>query len=238
MHYKFHLPAYKLPLKSLLLFFFLLLLFSSFYASAQRRKDPWATFGGGSNGGLDDSGYALTVSTYYDTPTGDLAPTFNPAIGFSFNVLQYHGAFTFNASIGYHAYNPKLPVFTYDDGAGGTGTIAWQSFPVYSLYTGVVYNAQLGGASRLYGGVNIGVYYTTYAYQSADQFSTSSVDLNEEDLYFAPKLGFAIGVANNITLGVEGRYNLFSPEGSSATNPYVGVVYKSYALGFVLTYKL
>jgi hypothetical protein len=238
MHHTFCLSFYKSRSNCLSFVVLILLVFSSLGASAQRRKDPWNTYGGGSNGSVDESGYALSLSSYYDTPSGDLAPTFNPAIGFSFSVLRFSGSFTFNASIGYHAYNPRQDIFTYDDGSGGTGTIVWQSFPVYSFYTGAVYNLPLGGASRLYGGVNIGVYYTTYAYQSADQFSTSDVDLNEEDLYFAPKVGFAIGVTDNIRLGIEGRYNFFSPEGSSASNPDVGVVYKSYAVGFVLSYKL
>jgi len=238
MHHNFRLSFYKLLSKSLFPAVIILLIFSSLGAHAQRRKDPWNTFGGGSDGSVDESGYALSLSSYYDTPSGDLGATFNPAIGVSFNVLRFSGSFTFNASIGYHVYNPKQDIFVYDDGSGGTGTIVWQPFPVYSFYAGAVYNLPLGGASRLYGGVNIGVYYTTYAFQSADQFSTSDVNLNEEDLYFAPKLGFAIGVADNLRLGIEARYNFFSPEGSSASNPYVGVVYKSYAVGLVLSYKL
>jgi hypothetical protein len=41
-----------------------------------------------------------------------------------------------------------------------------------------------------------------------------------------------------ISLGLEAKYNFFSPSGNSATNPDVGTVYKSYAAGLVLTYKL
>jgi len=235
MHHKLYLSLNGYSLRCLLSIFFISLLLR---ADAQHRKDPWATYGGGGNGSSAESGYAIAVNVDYDAPAGILANTFNPAPAFNIGVLHYLGNFTFNATIGYHVYNPKQAVFTYDDGAGGTGVASYDKYDVIAVYAGAVYNVQLAGTTRFYIGLNWGIYGTHYSYAATDQFSSNSIDLNEEQLYFAPKLGFNFILSGNISLGLEAKYNFFTPEGNSDTNPDVGTYYKSYAAGLMLTYKL
>src|SRR5271166_4971996 len=136
MRHIFYLSTYKLPLKSLLSIFFIFMIFSGFNADAQHRKDPWATFGGGGGGGSSDSGYGISLSADYDSPTGPLGNIFNPAPAIDLGVVRYLGNFTFNATLGYRTYSPKQAVFYYDDGAGGTGTVVYQNYPVFSVYLG------------------------------------------------------------------------------------------------------
>jgi len=239
MHYNFSASLNKYAIKGLLPVLFILLLLSSLNAGAQHRRDPWNHFGGGGNGGgSPDSGYGITFSTSYDAPTGDLANSFKAAPAFNLDVVNYRGKFTFNVGIGYHAYQPKADTLFYDDGAGGVGTIAYKQFPVYAFYAGAAYNIDITDGFRLYVGANFGYYFTHYAYDLADQFSSSSVDLSEEDAYIAPKIGFNAMISSNIGLGVEGKYNFFSPSGNSADDPLVGTLLKSYSIGFVLTVKL
>jgi len=233
MHYISRLSACKFSLKALLAVFFVFLVFSGFRADAQLHKDPWANYGGGSS----DSGYGISLSAEYDAPAADLATTFKPAPALNLGVVRSFGDFTFNATLGYHVYSPKQAVFYYDDGAGGQGTIVYQNYPVYAFYVGAVYNLQLSDAVKLYAGLNWGLYYTHYAYDAEDQFSSNSIDLNEEELYVAPKIGLTYLLGGQISLGIEAKYNFFTPEGNSDTSPDVGTVYKSYAAGVVLTYR-
>jgi hypothetical protein len=225
-------------LKGFLTVLVVLLVLSVLQADAQRRKDPWSHYGGGGGGSSSESGYAMMLNIDYDTPAGTLGNTFNAAPALNLGVLRYLGSFIFNATIGYHAYNPKQAIFSYDDGAGGTGTVVYDKYTVFAIYAGAVYNLKLADGVGLYAGMNWGVYATHYAYNAVDQFSASSANLNEEDLYFAPKLGFNAMLNDRIGLGIEAKYNFFSPSGNSSTNPDAGTIYKSYAAGLVLTYKL
>jgi hypothetical protein len=175
MHNIHYLLLNKPLLKGLLKAFFAILILSVSQADAQRRKDPWSHYGGG--GGSSESGYAITFSADYDAPAGILGNTFTPAPALTIGVVHYLGNFTFNANIGYHVYSPKQAIFSYDDGAGGTGTVVYDKYPVFAVYTGVVYNLQLADGVGIYAGVNSGIYATHYAYNAVDQFSTNSVDL-------------------------------------------------------------
>jgi hypothetical protein len=238
MRLKFYLLSLKQQLKYPWLILLIYFLFSSLQVNAQLHKDPWLHYGGGSNGGSTDSGYGITFSAEYDTPLGGLGTSFKPAPAFDLNLINYRGAFTVNLGIGYHSYNPRADTIYYDDGAGGTGTIAYQSFPVYSIYTGAAYNIDVSSGFRIYVGANLGACFTRYAYQADDQFSSTSATFNEENAYIAPKLGFNVMISSSVGLGVEGKYNFFSATGSSEDDPLVGTVLKSYAVGFVLTCKL
>jgi hypothetical protein len=238
MRHKFYPSSFKYPSQASLAVSFVLLLLCCFTANAQHRHDPWAHYGGGGGGGgSDDSGYGITLNVDYDTPTGVLGPSFKSAPAFNIGVVHYLGSFTFNATLGYHSYSPKQAIFSYDDGAGSTGTIAYQPYSVFAVYVGAVYNLPLTDGVKLYAGLNWGIYATHYQFDQEDQFFSNSADLTEEDLYFAPKLGFNFSINDSMTLGIEGKYNFFTPEGSTDTNPDVGTVYKSYAAGVVLTYK-
>jgi hypothetical protein len=228
---------YKFPLKSLLTIFFVLLMCSGFQADAQLHKDPWLNYGGGGSGSSPDAGYGMSLNAEYDAPTGSLGNTFSPAPSFTLNVLKYFNGFTFNASVGFHSYSPKQPIFYYSDGAGGTATVVYDNFPVYSFYVGAVYNVQLANALRFYAGFNMGAYYARYSYTASGEFGGNFENLIDDYLYVAPKLGFNYMISDQFGLGLEAKYNFFTPEGSKDDNPLVGTFFKSYAGGLVLTYK-
>jgi hypothetical protein len=213
-----------------------LLMLLALPADAQHRKDAWASYGGG--GGGNESGYALTLNADYDMPTDILANTYKAAPAVTVGVVRYLGSFMFNANIGYHAYSPKMAVFTFDDGVGDTGTATYSNFSVLSVYAGAAFNLQINDAVGIYAGINWGLYATHYSFNQIDAFSMNSADITEQNLYFAPKLGFNYMLTDKIGLGFEAKYNFFSPEGSSDTTPDAGTVYRTYAAGLVLTYKL
>jgi hypothetical protein len=216
----------------------ILMLFVSagFNADAQKHNDPWLGYGGG--GYTYDSGYAISLNVDYDSPAGGIGQIFKPAPAFNLSVLHYVNNFTFNATLGYRVHDPKQPVFYFNDGMDGVGTSVWGSFPIYALYAGGAWNAQLGGGSKLYFGLNIGIYYTNYNNFQQDQFGTYSLNEWDEQFYFAPKIGASFKVAGDLEAGAEVKCNFFTPSGNNAFDPYVGVLNRSYAAGITLTYRL
>src|SRR5580658_6606772 len=80
---------------------------------APKRSNGGLTYGGnsggsGGSGGGFGSTWAISLSGGYDVPTGDLGTTFKAAPTFSFSVLRNYGDFTFNTTIGYVSYKPKM----------------------------------------------------------------------------------------------------------------------------------
>jgi len=216
-----------------------LVIFSIGNANAQHRRDPWAHYGGGGGGGtVTYEGYAIAVSTDYDVPLGDLGTIYKGAPAFNLNLLTYRGDFTFNAGLGYHSYQPKSDSLIYDDGSGGYGSVSYKPFSVVSIYAGAAYNLQVDEGLRFYLGANIGAYYTHFSFESSDQFGGASADISEQEVYLAPKFGFHWMLNSNVGVGLEAKYNLFSPSGNSQDNARVGIVYKSYAVGATLIFKL
>jgi len=225
--------------KGLLPVVIMLLMFWSYDAGAQYHRDPWNHYGGGGGSGtVTYEGYAIVVSTDYDVPLGDLGTIYKGAPSFNLNVTNYWNDFTFNAGIGYHVYKPKADSLFYDDGAGGVGSVSYETFPVFSIYGGAAYNLQIEQGLRFYLGANLGAYYIRLGFQSNDQFGNSSSEINEQEVYIAPKFGFNIMFNNSVGVNLEGKYNFFSPSGNSQDNPRVGIVYKSYAVGLGLVIKL
>lgn len=207
-----------------------LLLIFCFNAKAQRRRDPWLQYGGG----YTEAGFALSLSTAYDSPLGGFAGTFKPAPAVNLNALYYLDNFVADVGVGYRSYSPKQAVFYYDDGAG---SITWDSFPVYSVYLGGAYNIQVNNLFNAYAGADFGVCFTDYSYHSVDQFTDITAVIYAENLSVSPKVGANFLVNTHVGIGIEGKFNIFTPTGSSDTDPFVGTVYKTYALGVLATYR-
>lgn len=220
--------------KTFVTVFTVFLIFSCTTANAQRRHDPWNNYGGGGNGNGSD--YAIVLGIDYDAPAAPLNNTYSPAPSFTLGVIRNLGDFTLNATLGYRAYSPKEAAFTFDDGDGETGSSIYSKFQVFAFYTGVVYNVQLGNSSKFYAGFNIGAYYTSYSYNEQDPNGTNSFNAIEEQAYIAPKIGLTFSMTQQLALGIEAKYNIFSPVGDSFTNPDAGTVFKSYSLGVTLAY--
>lgn len=237
MHYTSKVQVHKFPAKLLPLFFFICAVLPAFKAEAQHRHDAWATYGGGWSGG-SDAEYGISVGAGYDVPSGDLSQTYKAAPAFDLNVVRYVGNFTFNTGLGYHAYKAKQPSFAYDDGMGDTTTASYGNYTVVSIYAGAAYNVIFGEGSRLYFGLNMGTYFTHYSFNITSQSYSDDENVGYENLYLAPKIGLEFPLSGKISLGLEAKYNFFTPAGNTNDDPNVGHVYKTYAAGAALIFKL
>jgi len=193
--------------------------------------------------GSYDSRYGISVGTDYDAPVGNFSYTFKPAMNYNLSFLMTSGSLTGSVNFGYHNYKAKQDTFYYqviytEDGRDHLdyGSVHYENFPVYSIYLGLVYNLELSEQLKVYAGANLGAYYTHFVFQARDVQGGSNTDLHERDLYIAPRLGFTYSLANNIGIGIEGKYNLFAPTGDSRYSDRVGTLYNSYSAGVRLTY--
>lgn len=184
-----------------------------------------------------DSEYGVSIGADYDAPVGNLSYTFKPAINYNLSVLRHYDDFTMNLTLGYHAYKAKQDTFYYQVTATDYGTVTYKPFTVYSIYVGLSYDLPVNDQLKVYGGINLGAYYVHFAFHSFDLFVDDNENLNEEELYLAPKIGFTYMVNDNVGIGLEGKYNLFAPTGDSQYNSRVGTLYNSYAAGIRLTYN-
>lgn len=191
----------------------------------------------GAQNRMGDDGYALALSTGYDTPVGNLAYTFKPAQTYEFTGMQYKSGFTASFTLGYHAYKPKQDTFYYAIDSKNYGTTVYQNFTITTFYLGTAYNLKLSDDLTAYGGINFGIWYSHMVYDAVGIAYGSDADLHEECLYFAPKAGINYLIGDHLAIGLEGKYNSFAPTGEKAYNDLVGTIYSSYAATFFLTYN-
>jgi hypothetical protein len=206
--------------------------------NAQSRYNPSLSYGG--DGASYDWG--ISLSGGYDAPTGDLATTYKWAPDFAVSVLHNYGDFTFNATIGYVSYKPKLDTFYYDNTDPGAGYVKYSNFRALQFYVGAAYNIALTEQAKLYVGVNLGSYYTHFSFNANDGLGDEYVgDETVGQSYIAPKLGFNFLLNDNVTLGLEAKYNflLSSSSGTGDTYDYgyTTSVSKTYSGNIVLTYN-
>lgn len=193
----------------------------------------------GSNVDIDrfDSGAAISLSADYDKPIANLGYTFAPSVSFGAHLMTFHDNFTFNYSLGYVAFKPKLDTFYYKADDVNIGTATYQNFTAVQAYLGFAYNLRLTDQFWLYGGLNMGAYFTHYYSHSEDVHFDSTDDFHDTDLYLAPKAGITYALSNSLLVSIEGKYNAFAPTGKKEYSPNVGTLYNSVATGIFLTYK-
>lgn len=245
MYHNFHASLRQKAIKSLLSIVILLLM--CFAANAQRRSGSGLTYGGGGGygggaGSYGGSEWGISLNAGYDVPTSDLAASFKSAPTFGISLLHNIGSFTFNATIGYVSYKPKLDTFYYDETDHTAGYIHFNNFSSFEFYAGAAYNIPLGEQAKLYVGLNVGTYYTHFAYDSNDGAGyEDAADTYNEASYVAPKVGITFMLSDNISLGVEGKYNFqissSSGSGDAFDLGYTTSVNQSYSGNVVLTYN-
>ena len=184
-----------------------------------------------------DQGAAVSVSADYDVPIARFAYVFKPAIAYTLHLKTFHDNFIYNYSIGYEVFKPKVDTFYYRVNDTGFGTQTFQNFTSVSAYIGVAYNIRATKRFWIYGGLNMGAYFTHYVDHSVDQFVDSSEDFHEEDLYIAPKIGITYVLSTNVLLSYESKYNLFAPLGQTSDNGRVGTLYNTIGNGISITFK-
>jgi len=214
---------------------------------APKRSNGGLTFGGnGGSGGSSGGGgfgstWAIQLAAGYDAPTGDLGTTFKGAPTFSFSVLRNYGDFTFNTTIGYVSYKPKLDTFYFYGNDPTEGYVHYGNYSTLEFYVGAAYNISVGDNAKVYIGANIGTYYNFFSFDTNDgEGDISSANSTQSSSYIAPKLGVDFMVSDNLSLGIEARYNFSlssdSGSGDAYDSGYSTTVNKSFAGNVALTY--
>ena len=215
---------------------------------APRRSNGGLTYGGnsgGSGGGNGSGGFgstwAISLSGGYDVPTGDFGTTYKAAPTFSFSVLRNYGDFTFNTTIGYASYKPKFDTIYVYGNDPTQGYVQYGHFNSLEIYVGAAYNFQVADNAKLYLGVNLGTYYDFFSYSSNDGAGDiSSYNADQSQSYVAPKIGVDFMVSDNLSLGVEAKYNFMlssdSGSGDAFDSGYSTTVNKSFSGNVALTY--
>jgi len=215
-------------------------IFSNTAAFAQRHANTGLTYGGGSNG--DGSPWGISVSAGYDSPLGDLGTTFKAAPTFSIGLNRNFGNFTISSNIGFVSFAPKQDTIFADPLDHTQGYTKYSNYTSIEFYLGAAYNISFGDKAKLYLGFNLGTYYTSLTYDENDgQGDDNSDDSFNEIAYIAPKLGVNFMLTENMSLGIEGKYNFLissaSGTGDAYDSGYSSTVDKSVSGNVVLTYS-
>jgi hypothetical protein len=236
MNHNFNAISKKLT-KTLALTCFTLLIYSS--AQAQHHSYSGLSYGGGSNG--DGSNWGISILGGYDVPTGDLGTTFKAAPTFGIGVKHNYGDFTFNVNIGFVSYKPKLDTFYFDATDKTAGYIKYDNYSSLEFYVGAAYNIAIGDQAKFYFGLDLGSYYNYFSYDSNDGIGENAANTYNEASYVAPKLGINFMLNDNLSLGIEGKYNFTFSSSSGSGNAYdygySTTTNKSYSGNLVLTYN-
>ncbi|NOW97258.1 hypothetical protein [Mucilaginibacter sp. SG564] len=208
----------------------LILMFTCFFGKVmgQHRSHEALTWGGGSGSGGGnnfESGYAVTFGAGIDAPLNYFKDIYKPSAAFNLGVARFMDKFTISLNVGYHNYQPKdafnpekitIEIANeQDNGTPDQGPITvFSNYRVFSGYASVVYNVDIADGARLYGGANLGGYYTDYSYLIFDPNSDqggSVVTPERKNFYVAPRLGLIFGISDHIGVSVESTYNFYAP---------------------------
>jgi hypothetical protein len=216
----------------------------------QHRSHEALTWGGGGGGGGNfESGYAVTFGAGIDAPMNYFKDIYKPSAAFNLGVVRFMDKFTISLNVGYHNYQPKdafnpekISIELGNEENNGTleqGPITvFSSYRVFSGYASIVYNVNVADGARLFGGANIGGYYTDYSYlifdPNSDQGGYVAVP-ERKNFYVAPRLGLIFALSDHIGISVESTYNFYAPLKKS--NSSGGTFYTSVAGLASVVYK-
>jgi len=231
----------------------LILMFTCFVGTVmgQHRSHEALTWGGGGSGGGGnfESGYAVTFGVGIDAPQNYFKDIYKPAAAFNLGIARFIDKLTISLNVGYHNYQPKDAFnpdkITIDIGNGvddgtqdQTPITLFTSYRVFSGYASIVYNINVADGARLYGGANLGGYYTDYSYlvfdPNSDQGGTV-VTPGRKNFYVAPRLGLIFVLSDHIGVSIESTYNFYAPLKKS--NNSGGTFYTSVTGLAAVTYK-
>lgn len=188
-------------------------------------------------GGDYEETFGVGINADYDMPVGNLKYTYKSAPAYGGSVYMYQEDFTYSISVNFREYKPKQDVFYYLVNDNDYGTATYSSFKTTMAYFGAAYNLPITDEFRVYGGINMGFYFSKFKSRSVDAFVDSSEDINEKEGYGAPKLGLNLSLNDHVLVSVQGSYNFFAPLGRSDYNSRVGTLYTSLSTGAALIYR-
>ena len=229
---------YPLAKKQVLRFLVLtgLVFLVSLSAQAQHRTDQGLTYGGGGSSDNPGDGFGIAINGGYDIPSGSLGTTFKAAPTFGFSLVDNFNGFTISANVGLVTYKPKIDTVYYYAANQTIGSIAWSDDKIMAYYLGAAYNIDVDDGVKFFLGLNLGVYSDKIGYHTQDDYENTIFSKTENELYYAPKLGFTFAVDDNFSISPGARYNFFKPLGSTNNDPYIYTSNKSLELGITLTY--
>lgn len=211
---------------------------------APRRSNGGLTYGGGNGSGNGDRSWALSLTAGYDAPQGDMSSTFKAAPTFGFSYLNNYNNFTFNATFGYVSYKPKFDTAYFVGNDLTQGYVQYGSFNSVELYTGAAYNISISNNAKFYFGFDLGTYVNFFNYSTNDgEGDNYAYNTTYEQQFIAPKLGLDFMVSDNLSLGVQAKYNfiLSAPQDYNLADNYyesgyTAVSYKTFSGHVTLTY--
>ncbi|SDG14302.1 hypothetical protein [Mucilaginibacter gossypii] len=180
---------------------------------AQHHSSRALTYGGGGSGAVNFSdGWGIAAGTGVDIPQGNFNYTFKPANSFNASVYRFLGPFTANLSVGYMNFKPDEYLISEEvEGTGSTANTYYADMPVIAAYGGAAYNIDIADNFRVYGGVNLGVYFTDFAVgYEIDGVDPFVYDKWSQSLYYAPKVGVIFPITPKLGVSIESKYNFFS----------------------------
>lgn len=191
----------------------------------------------------EQSDYGIAVGVDYDIPGRNLSDTYKSGLNYNAGFFKYLNKFTVGLGVSYRQFGAKQSTFSDDDGSGNPSVTHISPFSSFAIYGSGVYNILPGQQNKLYIGINVGSYYTITNYSYTDIFGYNYESNNEEELYFAPKLGIACALNDNWDIDFHAAYNFFTKGFSAGYNTYDGATSTSYPLyssitgGVSLVYK-
>jgi hypothetical protein len=258
MYHNFKAVSLTKPFKVIILTCITVLLYTSVNSQMYSATDPpkrnndGLTYGdsNGGNGGGGDRTWGLSFSAGYDMPQGDMSQSFKAAPTFSLSYLNYYGDFTFNATIGYTSYKPKFDTVDFVDGDPTQGYLQYGSYNSFQLYAGAAYNVAISDNAKVYFGLDFGNYFNSFNYTLNDgQGNTSTYNTVYSQQFIAPKIGVDVMVSDNLSLGLEAKYNFIFSGPQSAdldysdddvdayvSTSYTSLSYKTFSGHVTLTY--
>ena len=212
------------------------ILLVSLSAHAQHRTDQGLTYGGGSGGDNPGDGFGIAINGGYDIPTGDLGKTFKAAPAFGFGLIDNFNGFSFSANFGLVTYKPKIDTIYYYAPKQTIGSLAWNDDKIMEYYLGAAYNIQVDDGVKFFLGLNAGIYSDKISYHTVDIYENTIFNKTEQELYFAPKVGFSFDVSDNFSINPGIKYNYFKPLGGTDNNPYIYTSNSAFSLNMSLVY--
>ncbi|UOE51430.1 hypothetical protein MTO98_10110 [Mucilaginibacter sp. SMC90] len=182
-------------------------------ALAQHHSTRALTYGGGGSGAVNFSdGWGAAIGTGIEIPQGDFNYAFKPSINFNASVYRFLGPFTASLNLGYTNFKPdEYFISEAVEGSDSNVNTYYADMPVISAYGGLAYNIDVADNFRVYGGVNLGLYFTEFAVAyEIDDANSFVYDKWSQSLYYAPKVGIIFPVTPKLGISIESKYNFFS----------------------------
>lgn len=187
----------------------------------------------------EQTDFGFRFGADFDLPGKNLSADYRPGINYNLSLMRYFDKFTVDVTAGFRQFQAKYPTLSQaGTGSGSAGMLTTSPFESFALSIGAVYNLPLGEKAKLYGGLNSGIYFTSYSVSYQDETTSFYEGSSSKQTYVAPKLGAAFAINNNLDFDVHAAYNIFTEhyEVNSRTGES-GTLFTSFSAGVGLVFK-